>query len=726
MHRLKRIIKVTLLVGVAFVQLAFYPLGSYAEGGDTSSVAGSGASDTSSTQASEPSTTQTNTTNTDSKQATSTSAPTADSTTTQSPTSASTSSTDSTNKDRASATTTGPTTPTGTDANTYTFNKATGLWENQYYTWNPTTHITTPKQDLGYSFNTTTGKWETIQWQYDAPSGKYVPRVIAINSVMPAGANNANLVIPHTLLEDGGPDSAANLSEYAKKALELNNANNALANNIASCSTSGAASVSNNNSAGSATSGDSNTMANVLNMLNSSWGNLGNNIYTFNTDIYRNVIGDLHINPAAYGIGAGSTNTVNNTDNRTLQVNNSNDGSIYNKLNLCANSGNADVSFNTNAGSAKSGDANSVANVMNMINSSIESGKSFVGVMNIHGNFEGDILLPDHMLDQLISAAKSAPLATLNTSQVDNKQLLANLSDSKLIENNVNTVAASGAANVETNTHAGSATSGNADTNLTLLNLTGRDVIGNHGLLVFINVLGKWVGVIMDAPVGATSAALGGGIKSNTQLTSTNNTSAELNSSSNNGIKNDISVGARSGDATVSNNTNAGHATSGNATASANILNLIDSRMNLADWFGVLFINVFGNWHGSFGVDTPYGNPAVLRAIAKSGKLPVQDMKVFKFTPSENNQNNIRLENLPLDATNSVKANALLASTSYNGNKLVAQSPQPIAKSTSQNVLKKNVANILGTGGLITLSFLGVDQISNLRQRRRNAQRNKL
>ena len=35
---------------------------------------------------------------------------------------------------------------------------------------------------------------------------------------------------------------------------------------------------------------------------------------------------------------------------------------------------------------------------------------------------------------------------------------------------------------------------------------------------------------------------------------------------------------------------------------------MANSAFNVSDWFGVLFINVLGNWNGSFGVDTSRGN----------------------------------------------------------------------------------------------------------------------
>ena len=66
---------------------------------------------------------------------------------------------------------------------------------------------------------------------------------------------------------------------------------------------------------------------------------------------------------------------------------------------------------------------------------------------------------------------------------------------------------------------------------------------------------------------------------------------------------------AQSGNATVRNNTLGGNATTGDAKTSVNVMNLANSSFNLSDWFGILFINVFGNWYGSFGVDTAAGIP---------------------------------------------------------------------------------------------------------------------
>lgn len=60
-----------------------------------------------------------------------------------------------------------------------------------------------------------------------------------------------------------------------------------------SCSISGDASVAMNTHGGDASSGNAYTMANVLNMLNSNWGNLGSDVKTFTTDVNGDVSEDL-------------------------------------------------------------------------------------------------------------------------------------------------------------------------------------------------------------------------------------------------------------------------------------------------------------------------------------------------------------------------------------------------------------------------------------------------
>lgn len=607
------------------------------------------------------------------------------------------------------STTPGPNRPGGADANTYSYNSTTGLWENDYYTWDPVTKQKSPKTEQAYSYNPATGKWETTTWQYNAAKSTYEPFITSVDS-KPEGAKVVTTEEQARILRtaqdqaSAGSSLLADSNQSGDANLLQSLFNLGVSNDIISTALSGDALVSANTLAGNAVSGTAAAMVNIINILRSTWSFTGD-LTTFVADIYGNVFGDLFIDPGQIQAAHDSQGTNN------LQINSDTNALIDNKLTIDAASGDATVRGNTEAGSATSGDAHAVANVVNAINSSIAAKQSFIGMMNIYGNLDGDILLPPGVLEQLIA---SNTLSTLDISQIENSSLLAELNTNQNINNNVNLSATTGNASVDNNTSAGNATTGNANTNLTVLNLTGKQVIGKDALLVFVNVLGKWVGVITNAPNGSTAAALGGGLTENTQLS----TDTSITDNTNSTINNDISLNAASGDASVESNTKAGDATSGNATASASILNINLSQLALSDWFGILFINVFGSWNGSFGVDTIAGEP-LPTASASNGGPAVQGMKVFRFIPG-NSENSSKIESVPIEnsqlaaASEEAATGTLAAATGSipsggNGNTTSSTSSKPPAFS-----------NWLFTiiGSAIGFSLLGAERYLHFRERR--------
>jgi len=539
--------------------------------------------------------------------------------------------------------------PTGTDATTYHYNASTDTWENDHYIWDPVTRKTTPKDTLPYSYNPATGKWDTTEWRYNGTTGKWEPNTVSV-AQPPAGSQTVGGPTGATPAATTATTSASSSTTATTPATSVPTLspsatppttntsssyfdgfyNAAISNTITSTAVSGNAQVRGNLAAGSATTGNATASTNVFNMLQSTAGfeNLGS-VNTFVTNIDGDVYGDFFIDPSQ--LGNLQPAAANGLDSNT-QVNIAHDNSITNDLTLNARSGNATVSGNNTAGDATTGNANAVANLVNLINSSIAANQSFIGTLNINGNLNGDILLPPDVLQTLL--ASNAPTTTVTLSAADRANLDASLGSDQSITNNITTAATTGNATVTGNNSAGSATTGNGATNITVLNLTGRQIVGDNSLLVFVNVLGKWVGAIIDAPQGTTAAALGSGI--------TNNKSATLNGSldtnDNNTITNNIDLTAQSGDATVERNLHAGNATSGNATTSANISNVENSHVSLGGWFGMLFINVFGSWFGSFGMDTDAGGKApqntsnndVKDSTASAGST--QGARVFRFT----------------------------------------------------------------------------------------------
>lgn len=525
--------------------------------------------------------------------------------------------------------------PVGADAATYTYNCDTGLWENTYYTFDPATGIVSikPAYAPAYAYNTATGMYDTTVYIYSAPLYKYVPTTLSV-SQPPAGATITVPAPTPASTTAGNLDPSNNTSttnNTQQNTPTLNSTSNDVTTTgvdttIGSQAITGDASILANTKAGDATSGNAQGVVNIINALQSSGSLLGNgNLVTFESNIDGDVNGDLILDPTELAQPASNSKPLSNTN---VKVNSQTGQQINNNVTLGANSGNATVSENTEAGSATSGTANAVANIVNMLNSIVSGGQSFLGVININGNLNGDILLPENFVNQLL--ADNVPTTTIDTSQVKTNSTLANIVNNQAINNNVTTTAASGQAAITANTKAGNATSGTASTNITVFNLTGSNIIGTNDLLVFVNVLGKWVGMIMSAPAGTTAAELGGGITSN----SATNNNTDVNVANNQQINNNVSVNAQSGNATVDRNTKAGNATSGNATASANLLNIENSSLAFANWFGMLFINVFGTWNGSFGVDTAAGDSTPGTSSPASNSSTSSPVQVFRFVPS--------------------------------------------------------------------------------------------
>ena len=557
-------------------------------------------------------------TSTNSATKTNTTTPTTDPTTSLNTATSTTNTTSSvTNQDSQ----TGPTTPPGPASNTYTYDPSTGLWVNGYYAWNPVTDQTTPLKPQTYSYNPTTGMWDTTQWVFNPVTNSYQPNVVSVPSP-PLSTNNAT---NSPALQSSGSGTTDPTSSTKANSTFNGFYNASISNKIASTAQSGNATVAGNTSGGNATSGNAADIANVINMLQSAAGLAGADPTTFEDNVYGNVTSNLLVNPATLQSTVDPNNVATN-----VKVNNVANGQINNNVSLAADSGNATVANNTSGGNATSGSADSVANIMNLINSAIAAKHSFLGIINIYGNLSGNILVPSSLLNSLLTSNGSTSAGPSNNTHTTNT---VNNVANQSINNQITTNANTGQSGVASNTSGGNATSGKATTNVTVFNLTGSQIIGSNSLLVFVNVLGQWVGFIMNAPAGTTAAALGGGITSDTNALSG---TANINNTANERINNTITADAQSGNASVNHNTLGGNATSGDASSSVNLLNMTNSDFSLSNWFGVLFINVFGKWFGSLEA-TSLNSPSSTPASPTTSTITPSDISAiaaFHMTPA--------------------------------------------------------------------------------------------
>ncbi len=564
----------------------------------------------------------------------------------------------------------GPTTPTGADSSQYTYNPDTGLWESANYTWDPVTKQTAPKNDPGYYYDPATKTWSTTEYVYHPESGKYEPASVPVAAPVSTlsglgGATDlsANPLLALAALLGGDPAISGTGPNSTNSIVESNNNNGffdlfskaAIQNNLNSTAVTGDASVSGNTTGGSATSGPAQVMANLFNLINSAYSWASGGLSTFVANLMGSQNGNVLLQPSTAtggggclgclptssgtvasntGTGPNSTNTIDANNNNGLTVNSQQSGTINNNVNALAQSGNAGVTGNTTGGNATSGNATVDVNIMNLINSAIGAGQSFFGVVNIFGSLTGDILFPQGFLDSIAStggtcsicSTSSGPttasnsntgpgsLNTIGANSTNNTNISS--ADTSAINNNLNTAAQSGSANVSGNTTGGSATTGSATTNSNVFNFAG-DLSSDNAVLVLVNVLGTWVGAILNMPStgGSQAALLTGGpstlSNSNTGPSSTNTIDANntnntnISSANTNTINNNINAGAISGNADVSHNTTGGNATSGDASVATNVANFVGSTINVKHWFGVLVVNVFGDWFGNVGSATP-------------------------------------------------------------------------------------------------------------------------
>jgi hypothetical protein len=564
--------------------------------------------------------------------------------------------------------TTGPQLPTGTIPE-YAFNDAARRWE--------------PTVRDSFSWDAASGLWVSPFYWYEPVVGWYHVKksaVLANPDYVAAGAATlSDMSDPLAALEALFSDPLnANTGPNSNNYAGLNNTNSALlnlstlariTNNLTSTATSGGATVGSNTFGGNATSGPATVVANLLNFINSLWSWSNGGLSYFVNNLFGNQKGDITLQPTVTTTGGGglfgcaacagglltanqntgpnSSNHAVTNENTDLTVNYRPSGVINNNLDLLAMSGNASVDSNTNGGNASSGDATVQLNIMNLINSAIAAGQSFFGMLNIFGNLNGDILFPDGFLDGVApsSAATSAPVCSVgndttgtnsdnNATCVQSNNTNVNNSPSATFINDINMAARSGTATVESNTNAGNATSGPASTNSNTYNLFNGGVFGDNAVLVLVNVMGRWVGRIMNLPTfGESSAALltgnatvqnlNTGPETRNDASYSGTANLDINNSPSGVINNNIRAGAISGDASVTNNTVAGSATSGAAKVASNVANFFGSTLNLKKWFGVLIINVFGDWTGSVNEDTSAGNEGQpVAALSSQSQAP--------------------------------------------------------------------------------------------------------
>lgn len=466
-------------------------------------------------------------------------------------------------------------------------------------------------------------------------------------SVLTTGNNNLSAGVK------GNNGGSASVSNSGNGALSNNSgsatstsANNTTQNNSAGVqnelnqsSVTGNNSTSFNNGDSSISTGNANVTGTVVTSVNTNVDgvavaefnivddHVGDIILDYNANCVSGCAGTPGVSASNTNNGAGSSNDASTSDSTTNSTDQTNNATVGNTLNLSADSGNNDASFNTGGDSSiVTGDANVSANAVTFANNNI-AGNIVYGVVNIFGNLIGDIIIPQSMIDDSCATCGGSTTATNsgNGAGSDNNASASNTYTNDInqfntanIDNSIVLNGNTGGNDTESNT-GGNSTVETGDVNLTanILNIANTNIVDGTMWLVIVNEAGKWIGKIMGAPEGqnyagsqdiefdvaadgsVTAGNNNNGTGSDNSATSNQTTNNTTNQTNNADIQNTLNLSANTGNNDASFNTGGNsNIQTGDATIIANIVNFVNNNIVGDGKLVVTVVNVFGSWLG--------------------------------------------------------------------------------------------------------------------------------
>lgn len=334
-------------------------------------------------------------------------------------------------------------------------------------------------------------------------------------------------------------------------------------------------------------SGDAVAMANILNIVNSSFIN-SDGVVVFQ-NFFDTLMEDFDVR------------TLLNLDDVQcsllqcvaggVEANISNEAYIENSLTVEAITGRNTIDGADNA-SITTGDAYAGVSLVNVANTSVVDSNYLLLTMNAFEDVNGDIVFPGliDFFSQLGSGAAPTQLTIQNAAEV---------------ENTVTTDADAGGNRIdggdETTISTGDATSGTS-----VFNQLNTSLAGGEQLSILFRVHGTWAGEIFGAPPGLAWMEDGNGglyLFDKSREGSLSGSSVAVQASNTAVIRNDVSVVALTGENAIS-GANTALISTGDAHAGANIMNIANATVVGKNWI-LAIVNIFGDFNGNIAFGRP-------------------------------------------------------------------------------------------------------------------------
>ncbi|HXS15037.1 MAG TPA: hypothetical protein VN711_02825 [Candidatus Saccharimonadales bacterium] len=335
----------------------------------------------------------------------------------------------------------------------------------------------------------------------------------------------------------------------------------------------------------SITTGDSVTTTNVQNSTNTTTNDSRIIYQTINIFLNSNDTIDLS-SPVQVAEDIASQSNASNSAN-VLMNSTTNYATVNNDIVSTADSGNntantsGDVIINT-------GNAYSLVSLLNTVNVTLTDSIIHIVTINIYGNLNGNIILPD-----------------LNgTTTCTSCSITLNAQNTADITNTVNSQAVTGQ-NTINGANGSSITTGDATSAVNITSIVNTILVNELLGQVSINNFGTWNGTYVG---NDATQQVGDSLILNSLPQATQDNTAATNDSIQNtaDVTNNITSLANTGE----NTTTGGKGTivTGNAYSFVSITNLVNAIFNhTTGFFG--FVNIFGHWQGNIGEASAFITP---------------------------------------------------------------------------------------------------------------------
>lgn len=340
------------------------------------------------------------------------------------------------------------------------------------------------------------------------------------------------------------------------------------------------------------TTGLSVATANILNLVNTTLLNSTGTIVLQN--IVNETVGDIDTRTSTTPSGSGECTLLTCNAIDSIQTKIVADANVENTISLQASTGMNEITTRENA-IITTGEVYSGLNLVNIANTTLIDSHYLIVSLNSFGNLHGDIVLPSFDTFFGTSSSTGSHDYFLRNVQTDLDATIANVLSIKATTDN-NVIDAS-SSSIQT---------GDTFSTLSTYNNSNSLQIGGNSLFLLLRTTGTWLGTVLGLPQ-TTHVTNDGDTHTFTYGESTTSqVSPEvvtLESTSTARITNTISVLAESGDNSI-HDTNTATITTGNAYASANIINIANTHILGRNWI-LAIINILGDFNGNVAFGRP-------------------------------------------------------------------------------------------------------------------------